>query len=187
MSNTIKYLLVFAAGAAAGSFISWKLTKAKCEQTVQEQIDSVKEVYSKRYSGPQQSEQDDEQTEDKINIDDYITRVEESGYDTVSADDDIQNIKTYPFVITPEEFGTKDGYPCITLGYYMDKVLTDDEDKILPNVDEVVGLESLNHFGEYEDDVVYVRNDKFRCDYEIIVKYEKYSDLLKRKPYLAED
>ena len=27
-------------------------------------------------------------------------------------------------------------------------------------MDEIVGKESLNHFGEYEDDSVFVRNDR---------------------------
>ena len=49
MNNTIiKSALIFAAGAATGSVASWCLLKKKYEQFAQEQIDSVKEVYSKR-------------------------------------------------------------------------------------------------------------------------------------------
>ena len=41
--------------------------------------------------------------------------------------------------------------------------------------DDVVGMESLTHFGEYEDDSVFVRNDRLKCDYEILMDERTYS------------
>lgn len=73
-----------------------------------------------------------------------------------------------PYVISPDEFGEKDGYENVTLTYYADGVLTDYFDNVISNVDEVVGFDSLDHFGEYEDDVVFVRNEKMETDYEIL-------------------
>ena len=41
----------------------------------------------------------------------------------------------------------------------------------------MVGLESLDHFGEYEEDTVYVRDDSKKVDYEILRNTEEYYDL----------
>ena len=46
--------------------------------------------------------------------------------------------------------------------------MTDEDDEEVDDVDEIVGEESLNHIGDYEEDVVHVRNDRLKCDYEIL-------------------
>ena len=66
-------------------------------------------------------------------------------------------------------------YERISLIYYADRVLTDDDDEIIDNAEEVVGTDFASHFGEYEDHYVYIRNDKFKCDYEISEDYREYS------------
>lgn len=44
----MKYFIAFVAGGALGSLATWMFVKKKYEQIAQEEIDSVKEVYSKR-------------------------------------------------------------------------------------------------------------------------------------------
>ena len=80
-----------------------------------------------------------------------------------------------------------DEYEQISLTYYSDGILTDDDDVPITDVDEVVGSESLETFGEYEDDSVFVRNDKLKCDYEILIDQRKYSDVVNRKPHEMDD
>ena len=75
---------------------------------------------------------------------------------------------------------------CVWREGFPDDVLTDSDDVIIDNIEETVGSDSLNHFGEFEEDSVYVRNDKLKCEYEILYIQEKYSDVLKRKPYISE-
>ena len=48
MNRNLLTSLAFVAGAAAGSAITWKLLKTKYEKIAQEEIDSVKEVFSRR-------------------------------------------------------------------------------------------------------------------------------------------
>ena len=81
-----------------------------------------------------------------------------------------------PYGIEPEE-GGEAGYRTVSLNYYDGGVLTYENDDVIENVDEIVGKDSLSHFGEYEDDTVYVRNDKQRIDYEILADTQKYSDI----------
>ena len=92
-----------------------------------------------------------------------------------------------PYVITPEEFGDLDDYETISLTYYADQILADDNDVIVDDIEDVVGFDSLNSFGEYEDDSVFVRNDRLKSDYEILLDQRKYSDVIKRRPHEVED
>ena len=82
-----------------------------------------------------------------------------------------------PYVIPPEEFGETD-YEIISLTYYADGILADDMDDIVDDVDDIVGADSLTHFGEYEEDSVFVRNDLREVDYEILRDPRKYSDVV---------
>ena len=88
-----------------------------------------------------------------------------------------------PYVISPDEFGEKDDYDTITLMYYEDDILADDNEDKIDDVDGIIGYDSLSHFGEYEDDAVYVRNDARRTDYEVLRMLKTYADVLKDKPY----
>lgn len=88
-------------------------------------------------------------------------------------------------MIPPTEFDMLDDYDVIELTYFSDGVLVDDDGQVITNIDAVVGEESLKHFGEYEDDCVHVRNDRLKCDYEIIKDLETYADYLERNPHKA--
>ena len=85
--------------------------------------------------------------------------------------------KNKPYVIHPDDFG--DDYNTITLVYYKDDVVTTyDTGEVLTDkeIDDLIGEESLSHFGEYEEDSVIVRNDARKIDYEILRSEETYSD-----------
>ena len=57
-------------------------------------------------------------------------------------------------------------YDLISLIYFSDGVLTDDWEVPVENPDETVGKEYEGYF-ETGEDVVYVRNDKLKCEFEI--------------------
>jgi hypothetical protein len=87
------------------------------------------------------------------------------------------DIGTPPYVIPPEEFGEMD-YDTVSLVYYADDTLCYDlSGEIIYERDEVIGEESLKHFGEYEDDSVFVRNERLKTDYEILKDNRNYSDV----------
>ena len=56
--------------------------------------------------------------------------------------------------------------------------MTDDWDNVIEDVEEMVGEESLKHFGDYGDDqdTVYVRNDNHKSVYEILRAEQCFSD-----------
>lgn len=81
-----------------------------------------------------------------------------------------KDIAKKPYIIMPDQFINEEPYfDKITLEYYEDGVLCDERTgEILTDIESAIGRESLNHFGEYEDDVVYVRNERISTDYEVI-------------------
>ena len=173
MNNNVKIIFGFTLGVAAGVAATWKFFKTKYETISREEIDSVKEVYSKKI-------------QKEVEMETYKTM--SSKYDTASNEciesdnkdeeeekDDM--ITDGPYVISPDEFGNEFDYEEVSLTYYADGVLTDDQDNIIEDVDGLVGLDSLNHFGEYEDDSVFVRNDALQTDYEILADLRNYSDI----------
>ena len=80
-----------------------------------------------------------------------------------------------PYVISPDEFGNA-GYDIVSLELYSDRVLVDEDDNPIEDIDFLVGEDSLEHFGEYEDDSVFVRNDHLKTDFEILLVEETYYD-----------
>lgn len=186
-------VFIFALGAAVGSAVTWQYTKKYYEQRAQEEIDSVKAAFSKKslvkvdHSENAETEKEParvDKVEEKPDISHYAKILEKEGYVT---DDTSPIAVSKPYVISPDEFGEFDEYDRISLTYYADQVLADENDDEIKDVDSVIGVESLTHFGEYEDDSVFVRNDRLKCDYEILMDTRTYSEVLKQKPHQRED
>ena len=184
MNNTVKNVLIFTLGGAIGSAIAWKLTKDKYAKLAQEEIDSVKETYKARYGKsettdeseePQDEEEAPKETEDDRSTIHYNQILRDEGY----ADG--------PYVISPDEYGDEEEYSLLEFTYYSDKVLADENDDPVDDVDNTVGYDSLCHFGEYKDDAVHIRNDRLKCYIEILRDERKYSDVIKTKPHPVED
>ena len=197
--NKAAGFVMFVLGAAVGSVVTWQYTKKKYEQIAQEEIDSVKEIFSRRESAadveivtPEPQTAKVGKPEEKPDITEYAARLEREGYtnySNVSAGEkkeEQEAMEMKPYVISPEEFGEFEDYERISLSYYADQILADEDDEKVEDVDNVVGLESLTHFGEFEDDSVFVRNDRLKCDYEILLDQRTYSDVIKQRPHQTE-
>ena len=181
--NTLSKIVIFAAGAVVGSTVTFKVVKYKYEKIAREEIDSVIETFSKssdmKIDNDDEYEEDEEDEEDETD-DDLIERsklskiISEQKYNNYEEEDEDNMEK--PYVISPEEFGEYD-YPMVTLFYYADGVVTNERGKIVANVDELIGEDFASHYGEYETDTVFVRNDKMKIDYEILKDYRNYSEI----------
>lgn len=177
-----KCVLAFIIGAGVGSAVTWKLLKTKYEQIAQEEIDSVKEHFAKRNKEPTEFVDDiSEIFGDKEEEGEYEEVVTEMGYT------DNKHVRNAPYVIHPDMFGTRDDFEIRSLKCFADRVVTDTDYEIVEDVDNLVGDESLDHFGEFEEDSVYVRNERLKCDYEILLDTRKYTDVVGEIPHRAED
>lgn len=198
----MKKIIIFVAGAAVGSAVTWKLIKDKYAQLAQEEIDSVKEAFSNRKNDSNNDISKEPEVELKEEsheeYDDLAQKYNYANIYKTPVEDkpeikEVEEVKKSqvdvekPYVISPDEFGECYGYEQISLSYHADGVLTDDNYELVEDVDDTVGLDSLNHFGEYEDDSVFVRNDRLKCDYEILLDHRKYSDIIEKMPYLMRE
>lgn len=196
MRTTLSNIIIFAAGAAIGSLVTWKMVKTRYEQIANEEIQEVREYYAEKIDElthaqsekPVEKEEDVEKTtfhtQPKPELREYANKINDLGYSDITEEE--VNKMGKPYVITPEEYGELDDYETLSLTLYADRVLTDEQDIVIEDVDGVVGIESLTHFGEYEDDSVFVRNDSIMTDYEILLDERNYADIY-NKPHLAEE
>ena len=186
MYNKVAIFAAFTIGAAIGSVATWKIVTTKYDQIIQEEIDSVKEVFSRRENEDvldMTENRNDEPISDEEVIDfqsGYTDILKEEGYTKYSnKKGGVSNTKhtDAPYVISPDEFGELEDFETVSLTYYADGVLTDDMDIPINDVEGIVGIDSLTRFGEYEADSVFVRNERLKGDYEILLSLRRYSEL----------
>ena len=195
----MKNLLCFVTGAAIGSVVTWKLIEKKYKDLADEEIESVIETFKNRkpritkdnvketvekvinkYKEPKEIVEDIVTAERySIENEEEIDEDDESNY-TVNIDNDDTVIT--PYVIEPERFGEYNEYGTKTLTYYADNVLTDEIDNpiTLEEMVTMIGPDALDHFGEYEDDSVYIRDEMNEMDYEILKSEKKFSEIPER-------
>lgn len=199
MNNTmIKQVLIFAAGAVAGSLATFVAMRNKCEKRIQDEVDSVKKALyeddeptdvpdeqdGKIYSGHIEPSTDDEESEEH---DIFKSIVRGQGYSS-SLEQTANAVKvsvkkdTYPpEIIPPEEYGEIEEYDQLEYTYFADCVVVDSDGDIVDGdeVEDTIGFESLNHFGDYESDSVFIKNDVRHAYYAVYKDLRKYSDVQK--------
>lgn len=81
-----------------------------------------------------------------------------------------------PYVIHKDEFFADEaGYTQSTISYYAgDDILCDEDDVPVYNHDEVIGPRQFGH-GSGDPNVFYVRNDKRKAEYEVLLNSGSYS------------
>ena len=195
MNNSVVGAIAFALGAAAGSIVTWLLVKKKYEKQAQDDIQEIRDYYAEKYKDKKErveyteirdssDDGDDDYDSDAADIAkiDYANIVRNEGYTNEE-----KGVGTAPYVIAPEEYGEADGYEMISLTSYADGVLADDWDEPVEDIANTVGADYASHFGEYEDDSVFVRNDRLKVDYEILADPLRFEDVAHAGPSLDHD
>lgn len=174
MNNIAVAVSSLVVGAAVGAFVSYKVTKTKIERAAKEEVEEVREYYKNKYKKViEEQEAQSEQTEAQPQEAEEVEEEKEYGVG--------------PYVISPDEFGELYDYDPVTLILYADGILAYEDGVRVDDVDDVVGIESLNTFGRYDDDTVHVRNENMKCDYEILKDESRYSDLYENKSRQTEN
>lgn len=209
MNSVIKNITIFTVGLVIGSAVSYIYNSKKFNAQLDDEIEKTKSYYENIYSKTEESIEKDLIVEEPIStekteeysslINRYdspaVKKEEEKKSNKIKATfydpltDEIEEVEVEgnmthdelkPYVITPDEFGETD-YKIISLYYYADNVLTDEFDNIIDDVEGTVGEASLDTFGEYEDDAVFVRNDQLEIDYEICADLRAYSEIYRNE------
>lgn len=197
MNRTLSNVLIFAAGVAVGSAVTWKIFKSRYE-VVDEDFGEEIDEFEDMSEDEDEPRPDDEDSEDiakvKANLNkkpplkEYVEMVNRYGYSDAEVSDDEEEKDVYePYIIRPEEYGEIHAYEQLSLNYYADGVLTDELDNRIEDVESLVPADFADHFGEYEQDAVHVRNDERQCDYEILRDLRTFAEVVGDDLYPSED
>ena len=132
MNRTLSNILLFTAGAAIGSLVTWRIFKSRyeiVEDIVEEKIDEAED------------ESEEEVLESKSNygkkppLKEYVKMVEDNGYVPKTHMEEVEEEITNgelghkdvyePCIIRPDEYGELHAYETLSLNYYSDRLLTD--------------------------------------------------------------
>jgi hypothetical protein len=194
MNNKIASALIFGAGAAVGSIVTWQLLKTAYEKIARESIAEVKAYYEEKHADLEREVEQEPVRYRRATPEEIARREKEeeqyeqlvSDYADISTDEGEPKFYDGPFVISPSEYGDSEEFDTCGLTYYADGVLVDDDtQEIITDADDIVG-DFATHFGEYEPDSVHVRNPRMRMDYEILFDLKPYSELFSNNPHRKE-
>ena len=144
MNNKLFSFIMFTTGAAIGSFVTWKAIKTKYERLAQEEIDSVKEEFSRlskicKESNNRQNEDEDTEAgdiewnatdqDDVVEYNNITARYRSSSDDDETdeeGDERSEGEVPYingPYVISPDDFSSSPpGYSAQPLDYFADGI-----------------------------------------------------------------
>lgn len=203
--NKLGTVIAFLAGTAIGGMAAWRVANERYAKISEEDILSVKESFRNREQKLKDEieelksklevteclEEEEKvpstilstnEHQDKGDINEYVRMVNRTKYAHTSVPQKEDHSVEAPYVISPEEFGEMDGYTQISLTYFEDDdILSDENGVIIDDPEEIVG-DALNHFGDYEEDSVFVRSDPKRCDYEILKDLRSYAEFRSTLP-----
>ena len=171
MPNKALSGMIFGAGVAVGAALAFLLVREKYRRIAQKEIDSVKEAF--RSAQPRGHEQ-------PTNPPGYSEPAPDQEGDTpipsvpAPAPADV-------VVIPPEEYGEEDDYRLYEWRYFADGVLADDGEEEIAR-DEYEGIQIAEHFGEYEEDTVYLRDDSRGWYIAILRDLRTYDEVLQLRP-----
>ena len=189
----MKGFFIFAAGVVAGAVAGAYLVKDKVMADAKQEIEEVREYYKSKKESKNEETTVEQPVEEVKEEKEYEDIVVNSGYVNYNKPEQIAQhsvLEDEPYSIDPEEFRDKEeeGWDTMTLTYFADGVLVDDVDEVIDQPDVVVGLDNLKIFEEFPDATcVYVRNETWRTDFEILRDDWKWSDLqepqVEKKPH----
>lgn len=185
--NILKNGLIFAAGAAVGSIVTYFFMKEKKEEDERVTVKDTAKL--------SMSEEDLKEyyldglrelgfgIEERFIDGEKVNPVEGEEYwdtddDEEDDDCDISPVEPnpVPYEISTDEFGRKDDYSSETLSWYKDDItMTDDDDEVIDDWKRHVGIDRVDDILKDSDaDAIYVRNEVEMCDYEILIFRDSY-------------
>jgi hypothetical protein len=191
------------AGGGAGYFLAEKRLRLKYEQLAEAEIEEMREHYRARLLAKEEQEKPDLETkiqdlgygqpapamdgpwpksDPPIPVEDEeIEEVHNVFTDAVEWDQEAENALRKDkkiYVIHVDERG-ETGFDDTTLTYYEgDDVLAGSDDRVISEVDELVGLENLDRFGHGSNDpaIVYIRNIDHMLEIEVVKSPGTYAE-----------
>lgn len=185
----LRDVVIFVSGVVVGGLASAKIVSKKYDNIINEEIDSVKKTFKqseidivKAYEdrlAKIDSEENQEPEEIVYTREEALDKASEiaskQGYASLEIDDpEIDRpVKKYvddsdrPYSIPPFEVGELSGYRVASCVSYANGVITEGDEDVIYDIDEVIGEDNFVYVGDYEPGMLYIRNDKYKTDYVI--------------------
>lgn len=223
---SVKTVLAFALGAAAGVASCALYFKNKYEDMYNKDAAALREFYTKEYAQncstkeagktiiKEPAKSDDTLTayarkvsdytsynpdkhpvqEEPVNppIDENAAKLEKAGFtdvEKVSFEPMTNPNPNKPYRIDADDFGQDDNFTPVYWCFHTDGILENENGQVITNIIEWVG-DALRVFADTDDNLVWVRNEKYGVDIEIArtaVTYEKQCILDGRDPDVVGD
>lgn len=175
----MKQVLYFSLGVIVGSGVTLLCVRKHYAKKADAEISAIKEAYG----APEAEVCEDTFEEVK---EEYEKIIDENGYNEEDDAEDSYIIHdeypreeraSKPYVIGPDLYSEDfHGFDKCVLVYWRgnDMLLTDEQE--VADIETYIGRSSLEHFGEYESDTVFVRNERLGCDFEVLLEEGSYAE-----------
>jgi hypothetical protein len=181
--------LWFTAGAITGVAATYRYISKTYSQIAAEEVNEAQKHYRQKYLDQIKADLATEKAADKLIHEGAVeAAVALTNYQGLTATEKPKATRPAihpgakaPYVIGVDEYmNTEVGYDQVSLTYYEgDDVVVDITDTIVTinRVEETIGRDNLTRFGELseDDNVVYIRCEKFNMDFEVTRSMGKYS------------
>lgn len=194
MSNFWKTSLAFVAGAIVGGFV----TKKYIEYKSQINDEAEYEEYETQEPITEEANDTSVENEETSNDEIKIRSVNDEAYKKLLADlqysaekeaedfiermiprqDEVRDTSK-PYNIAPDEFEEIDEYDSDEYTYYADGYVTDSYGMPISDEDilNTIGEDFDTYFGSYDDDQIWIRNERLRMDFSVIRDVDRFVDV----------
>lgn len=197
MSNS--NLLYFICGVGIGAGGMYLCMRDHFRHVVDVEVEEVRKYYDISEEKVSTEEESVSEAAESVNVTESISKVDEKPEAAGDEEPDYNGIieklnynqysttssklKEKPYIISFEEYNDDIEYDKRILSYFADdETLVDSiTDELIDNVGKVVGFDNLEHINDDPDQNLFVRNEKYGCDYQIVLEAGAYSD------YIADD
>lgn len=168
----LKELVCFGIGTAVGCVGTYMLLKSRYDAMVKEADEAAMEFIKKHNKGEEEVEHGKKEESVEKEMKNY-NKIRQTIIDDGNK---LDNNK--PYQISEQEFVEDDeDFDKVSLEYYTEGEGLYEGSEYIPNVDDVVGEDNLALLHGIEDDVIYVRNEDLKTDYEVSKIVGKYTDV----------
>lgn len=170
MKTGLKNVLLIGLGALTGSLVTYGVVSRKYSSEYQKELAEINAAIDKKVEELKMvnivEKEEYYEPKNELSEEEYGVLLTE---EKAIPDDENSHI----YQISPDEYAEKAGYDAKSLTYNVNsnEVIYDTTNEVMEFYDTHIGNKLDEWIGEYSDQVIYVRNDYEKCDYEIMFNY----------------
>lgn len=171
----LKEIIIFSAGGLVGGIAGYFICKKKYGIV---EAEEVKGVVNPHKDAAEVRESQDKYEQELYSAS-YVRKDKKTGDEEWEEAEKVgpTEPEMVPYQISPEAFADEHPeYAKSTLVYYEDnEVLINDEEECV-DIGSTIGHDAINHFGDFEKDAVFIRNEALGNDYEVLLEHAAFGE-----------